>query len=242
MSDLPPTAVMLSVPGHTHPLDREQLRRELPGFTEDIRSGLLVPTPGNPTRIDPDDAAVVGSSGLWALSDHQHPISTGSPSALTKTAASTEGSSVIFVRADHGHATDALPWGIVARQLLTTDSGTLASVGADSDFFLDEVPVDVTRLYKVHVHTMALFSNASQWVFAFHADGVLVDSVWRKSQIGAGQLLPVDIEFLWTPATGTPDLLIRVGGTVGNVQLLATTTSMATTAMRWFWVEDIGPR
>lgn len=129
--------------------------------------------------------------------------------------------------------------GIVARQKLTANSGATPGLGVP-DWLLADVPVDSSRLYAICMKSNATFSAASQWNFDIRADGVIFDTFWRQSQIGAGQVLPLNVRMLWEPDTGTPDLDFIVGTTVaGTVTFTYTNT---TNSIRWFWVEDIGPR
>lgn len=193
------------------------------------------------TAIDPDDAAVPGTvGGRLAPFDHQHAIVTGTPAALTKTATSSESAGSGFARDTHVHATNALPWGIVARQKLTVSNGA-HSANATTDFALADVPVDVTRLYRVHLHSQYQMSAATgTYTVNFFVDGVAVDrfAVCRNNAASA-----LDSSFsagiLWEPASGTPDLDVRVTEDSGTATFLLVGTA---TVPRWFWVEDIGPR
>lgn len=64
--------------------------------------GVGMPATNAPSKIDPDDAADIGTrTGFFALEDHQHQIDAAAPVALGASAA--EGTSAAFSRADHVH-------------------------------------------------------------------------------------------------------------------------------------------
>jgi len=58
----------------------------------------------NPTTIQPDDAAAVGTAAFTARRDHQHAIATDTPVGIGGVLA--EGTSTSFARADHVHTVD----------------------------------------------------------------------------------------------------------------------------------------
>lgn len=191
------------------------------------------------TTIDPDDGAVTGTvGGRLAPFDHQHPITTGTPAALTKTATSAESAGTGFARDGHVHATSALPWGIVARQVLTSSEGPYTG-NTTTAFSLVDVPVDVTRLYRVNIHQQVSFSvGAGNWSLRLMVDGVLHDFLSRMDGSATFSEVVTD-SVLWEPATGTPDLTVQAAEESGGASI---TLNGAATVKRWFWVEDIGPR
>jgi hypothetical protein len=58
---------------------------------------------GDPSTIDPDDAASDGTSNFAARRDHQHAIAAAAPGNIEPDAAAAEGASGSFARADHTH-------------------------------------------------------------------------------------------------------------------------------------------
>jgi hypothetical protein len=194
---------------------------------------------GNIVAIDPDDAASAGSTGLIADAGHSHEWICAAPSALTKTATNSEGSSTDGARADHGHSTAALPWGIVARHILTVDSSGFTAPGT-ADWLLDEVAVDVTRLYRINLlSAWGITIAGDRALIAVHADGTQVARLGDTDTVGTGSFNVLAASIPWEPATGTPDLDVRITGLAGAGTF---TFFAAATFPRVLWVEDIGPR
>jgi len=201
----------------------------------------LATATNNPTAIDPDDAAAVGTAPRFAKEDHQHAITAGAPAALTKTATSAESSGTGFARDAHVHATSALPWGIVARHILTADSSGFTAPGT-ADWLLDEVATDSTRLYTINLLSawgITGGTTGDRALISAHADGTEVARLADTDTVGAGSFNVLAARALWEPATGTPDVDIRITGLSGD----RTFTFFAGAAFpRQLWVEDIGPR
>lgn len=130
--------------------------------------------------------------------------------------------------------------GIIARQILSTNSSTFTT-DATTDFVLNNVPVDSSRLYAINLHALGNLSNTGDWSIDVYADGVLLDQLTRlDSDDGAvNHTLMIQARLLWEPATGTPDLDIRVDELSGTGDLAFFGTG---TLRRQFWVEDVGPR
>lgn len=63
------------------------------------------PSTTNPSTIDPDDAASIGTqTANYALADHQHAITTATAIGLNGGTANAEGVATSFARSDHTHA------------------------------------------------------------------------------------------------------------------------------------------
>lgn len=192
-----------------------------------------------PPSIDPDDAAALGVVARFAKEDHQHAITTNAPASLTKTAANAESAGTGFARDAHVHATDVLPWGIVARHQLTGDSSGFSAPGT-ADWLLDEVPVDASRLYEITlISAWGITAATDRALIAVHADGTQVARLGDTDTVGAGSFNVMSASCFWEPATGTPDLDIRITGLTGA----GTFTFFAgATFPRQLYVKDIGPR
>lgn len=224
-------------------------------------------SPATPTNLTPDNAAAVGTGdnpakedhvhGLPAATastisgsnaegtspnvaraDHDHAYTSASAIALTKTATSSAGSGVLAL-ANHVHGTQNLPWGLIQRQTLTVDSSTWTGP-ATSDFALANVPTDVLRAYKVSIITpWGITGAADRFLISVHADGVEVQRVGDTDTGGPGSFNVLAASFLWFPASGTPDLDVRItgGAGAGTFQFFGSAADP-----RQFWVEDIGLR
>lgn len=192
---------------------------------------------GVPGAIAPDDTAALGSALSLARSDHRHAFTSAVAAALTKTATAGEGAAATHARSDHVHSTAALPWGIVARHSLTANSAALSD-GNTADWLLDEVAVDVTRLYRVNFIAQFVQSATGNWLQNVHADGTAIGRVHAYNTAASLNAFAA-ASFLWEPATGTPDLDVRVDNLVGGGTL---TYEANANAPRQLWVEDIGPR
>lgn len=104
----------------------------------DTNSGLSVSASGlklsfaggNPTAIEPDDAAGQGTQPYAARADHRHAIACAAPTTnLSVTSANAEGSATSFARADHTHAiTSSANPGAAASILASSASGYLQLV------------------------------------------------------------------------------------------------------------------
>lgn len=79
-----------------------------PAFEYTVTNGLDgqgQPAQNNPTSIDPDDAASIGTrTAFYALEDHQHAIVAAPATGLTGDSTNTEGTAASFARSDHTHA------------------------------------------------------------------------------------------------------------------------------------------
>jgi hypothetical protein len=217
-------------------------RAQIRGFekitVDEISSALA--GAATPSAIDPDDAAVVGTSTLYARQDHQHANLAGAPDALERRTSNAEGTSGSFARADHDHATSALAWGIMARQTLTTSNGP-HSTDATTDFALSSVAVLSTRLYKVVLDTeyAMVGTEPAEWSINFHVGGTLTEKLAAIREVAADARHTLHIEYLWEPSAATVNVDVRV------TELSGTTTLAffgAATNTRQFWIEDIGPR
>lgn len=68
-------------------------------------NGQGQPAQNNPTSIDPDDAASIGTrTAFYALEDHQHAIVAATAVGLAGNSTNTEGTATSFARSDHTHA------------------------------------------------------------------------------------------------------------------------------------------
>lgn len=68
-------------------------------------NGQGQPAQNNPTSIDPDDAASIGTrTAFYALEDHQHAIVAATAVGLAGNSTNTEGTAASFARSDHTHA------------------------------------------------------------------------------------------------------------------------------------------
>ena len=159
------------------------------------------------------------------------------PADLTLTATGAEGAAEVAARSDHTHGVDALPWGIVARHTLTADSAALSDNGT-ANWLLDEVSVDASRLYVIHLHSVVQLSVAAWWTVDVRADASLLAVL--DNRITSDTFYTVHARVLWEPSTGTPDLDIQVQDVLaagGTLTFIGSATSP-----RSLWVEDIGPR
>lgn len=219
-------------------LRRAQIRG-FEGLTVDEVSSALAGT-ATPSAIDPDDAAVVGTSTLYARQDHQHAIAANAPDALVLQSFNAEGTSASFARADHDHATSVLPWGFVVGQEITSNSSGFTASGA-TDFALNSFAVNTTRRYRVWCLTQwSITGGVGVWTVDFAVGGVAVDRFDVLESESAGQFQGfVASNVLWTPGAGTVNLTVTVTEVVGTSTL---TLQGGATNIRRFYVEDVGPR
>jgi hypothetical protein len=217
--------------------------------SEHLRDRLILPAhlstglfgvAGDLSIINAGDAAVAGSTGKVADAAHQHQCVTGAAASLALTAANSEGGSASSARADHGHSTNALPWGVVGSiDEKTTDSSGFSAPGT-ADWLLDELSVSVTRRYKIYILTAwGITGGTDRALISAHADGTQVLRLGDTDTVPAGSFNVLSANGIWLPATGTPDIDIRITGLSGT----GTFTFFAgATFPRQLWVEDVGPR
>lgn len=132
---------------------------------------------------------------------------------------------------------EALPKGVVAYDTIESSSSALVDNDV-ADWLLDEVSVDSSRLYAIHLHSAVQLSAAARWTVEVRADASTLALL--DTRIPSDTFYTVDARVLWKPSTGTPDLDIQVHdvlSTGGTHTFLGSSTNP-----RSLWVEDIGPR
>lgn len=128
--------------------------------------------------------------------------------------------------------------GVIARQTITS-TGSSLTADALTDFALNNVDVDASRLYRVHLSSDVFISANGRWLVSFRVDGSDTLRLGDVQATNGSQNFYLDACGLWTPATGTYNLTIFAdeGSGAGDLQFQASAS-----APRSFWVEDIGPR
>lgn len=128
--------------------------------------------------------------------------------------------------------------GVIARQSLATNNGP-HTTSATTDMALNNVSVDSSRLYAVHLQALASISTSADWQVNFHVDGTLAIELGRLHTLGGAGLMEMHLSKLWEPATSTSDLDIRIVEQSGTSSL---SFFGGGTLTRQFWIEDVGPR
>lgn len=128
--------------------------------------------------------------------------------------------------------------GIVAKQTSTSNGSSISSDGL-SDFALNDVSVDSTRLYRVHLASDVFLSDTARWLVSLRVNGVDTLRLGDFQSVSGAQNTYISSSVLWEPATGTPDLTVYADETSGTATFQFQASS---SAPRQFWVEDVGPR
>jgi len=146
-----------------------------------------------------------------------------------------------FTLDDHREATVAARGLVMPPQILTSDStGYTSATASAGGWALNNVPVDVTRDYRVHISSpWGITGAADRALIVLNADGSPVGRIYDTDTRGPGAFSTMGTELLWRPATGTPDLSIEIQGLSGAGTF---TWFRSVAAPGQFWVEDAGPR
>lgn len=126
--------------------------------------------------------------------------------------------------------------GVVALQTITSSSGGYTS-DTTSDFVLNNVDVDSTRSYRVHLNSVCGIAGTGRWIIELWIDGV--QSFRIEDRSGTDLAFVTNFVTAWEPSTGTSDLEVRVNEISGTASL---DFPGDPTFPRQFWVEDMGAR
>lgn len=119
----------------------------------------------------------------------------------------------------------------------TSSSSTYTSTGA-SDMSIASVPIDTTRVYRVHLHSAWGVSAAARWLIELQENSVTIARMDDTTDLGSATSDVSSVSVLWYPTTATPTIrvyLTKVSGGNFNFQGGAALP-------RYFWVEDAGAR
>lgn len=137
---------------------------------------------------------------------------------------------------DDQEATVAARGVVGTPQILTAASSSYSATGA-TDFALNNVPVDGTRQYRVHLQSFwNMSAPTGNWYVYARMDGVntLMMDIATNNLAGF-----ISASALWLPDTATVNMVIYLSEIAGTTTLSFYADS---TAPRQFWVEDVGPR
>lgn len=128
--------------------------------------------------------------------------------------------------------------GIIMDPFLSTVSSSAYTSSTTTDITLVSVPVDSTRVYRVHFHSAWTLSAAGRWLIMLQENLTDVARVAdiTLSAIGFGV---ISSSVLWYPATGTPTLTIYAFEETNGASF---TFEGGSTTPRYLWVEDVGER
>ena len=195
----------------------------------------------------PYSTVVAGTTitAAWSNTNNRDQVITPFASAAARDSAITspvEGMHAYLTDTDKLMAYNGAAWvpaasNIVARQALTVNSSVF-SISTTTDFVLNNVVVRAERLYAVHVHSEWAVSAGAVWDIDLRVDGVIVDTMRTINTAGAVLAETMDSTVLLEPTSGTKTLDIRATFVSGGTFQFAGSA----TAIRRFWIEDIGPR
>lgn len=199
------------------------------------------PANANPTSIDPDDAASIGTAtARYALQDHQHAIVTDAAVGLNGGSANGEGTAASFARSDHTHAiaNGGTPSTITPDAAANQGASTSLARSDHTHAIAADVPVALgataaegtsnsfARADHVHVNPVIAHEAAadphSQYTTAAEAAAAApVQSVFGRTGAVTAQQADYDA-FFTTPAEAAAAAPVQsVAGKTGAVTLVA---------------------